>query len=340
MKRKHSKFGFTLIELMVALGLFAALSITVYTVLKNSLDSTLKANTQQTANENAKSIMSIITADLKSSMVLNSRLLASGTYPRSFYQYPSSVIFPPTTSFSSAYSGADLTTVPGILSEGNTKWGTILPNNQNKIFFYNQKNSHDGTGNLETSVIEYRVAVDNDYSNCRLERREYNWSADGLYSSTWLGLKSDSASSNLSIDGANITFNSAGLPAPQPPEVITKLPNMGDAILLYTERGIDDSFTIVGDSFSNAKLAGNQYNLKVAVFQTVRPYGKVNPLSSYLTCDGNNYLRFQKAFFDIFSGSIDSYLQKGGDKKKAAIRQNYKYAEINSVVTIRTSNLK
>lgn len=335
MKRKNSKFGFTLIELMVALGLFAALSITVYTVLKNSLDSTLKANTQQTANENAKSIMSIITADLKSSMVINSRLLASGTYPRSFYQYPSSVIFPPTTSFSSAYSGSDFNNTPGVLTEGNSKWGTLLKNNKNKILFYNQRNLNDATGNLKTSVIEYRVAVDSDYSNCRLEKREYNWSADGLYSSTWFGLKSNSSSTVPSIDGANITFDKNGLgnPDQNATQVITKLPNIGDAILLYTERGIDDSFT-------NQKLAGNQYNLKVAVFQTVRPFGTTNTLGTYFTKEDVDYLKFQSAFFDIFSGSIDSYLKNGGDKKKAAMRQNYKYAEINSVVTVRTSTLK
>lgn len=338
MKRKNFKFGFTLIELIIALALFATLSIAVYTVLKNSLDSTLKANTQQTANENAKSIMSIVTADLKSSMVINSKLLVNGSKAKAFYQYPSSVIFPPTTSFSSA-SETNTASFPGVLGEGNSKWGTILPNNQNKIFFYNQKNSHDGTGNLETSVIEYRVAVDTDYSNCRLEKREYSWSSTGSYSSTWFGIRSNSESNDLSIDGAGISFvqSDLGTPDSNKTQVITKLPNMGDAILLYTERGIDDSFSIVNNSVK--KLAENQYNLKVAVFQTVRPYGTTFNFGTYFS-SSNGYLQFKKAFFDIFSGSIDSYLKNGGDKKRAAIRQNYKYAELNSVVSIRTSNLK
>ena len=118
MKKNINKFGFTLIELMIAIVLFSVLSIATYTLLKNTMDSGLQQKAQQSANENAKNLLKMIAYDLKSSTVVNYRtkLKNSTSIQDEHFFYPSSVFYP-TISQCSSTTRTDEETPMGLVND-------------------------------------------------------------------------------------------------------------------------------------------------------------------------------------------------------------------------------
>lgn len=346
---RKSRFGFTLMELLIACVLFASLSVAVYSVLKNSLDATVRQKTQQSANDNAKNIMSAITADLKSSSVINSKLnLANYSSGNNGYQYPSSVIFPTTSHYSSATTNnlASTTNVNalGLLDIGNTKYENDNVGANNKILFYSQRYETVGTTrNLITELVEYFVKLNSD-NTCSLERRTWVWGGSGTghvgQEGSWLGLTCVSQSGGWSSDRFNINFVDSVFKdaVPYTSTTVCSLPNVGDCILLYTSRAFDDTY-------SPRVLAANQYNIKVIVFQTVKKFDTLYAITPTTNGHGKNssgqnenMLQIQGNFFKLFTTNVDS-LSNNPNRQKDR-RKNYRYCELNSIVTIRTSSLK
>ena len=347
---RKSRFGFTLMELLIACVLFASLSIAVYSVLKNALDSTVRQKTQQNANDNAKNIMSAITADLKSSSVINSKLnLANYSNGSNGYQYPSSVVFPTTSHFSSAdttnLASTDNVNAIGLLNPGNTKYENDNVGANNKILFYAQRYETDNvtnTRNLITELVEYFVKLNTTDNTCSLERRTWVW--DGSHAKTgfvgadgtWLGLQYVN-SSGWSSDRFNINFVDSVFKdaVPYTYTTVCSLPNTGDCILLYTSRAFDDTY-------SPRVLAANQYNIKVIVFQTVKKFDTLYSVTSTghgknknTTNNNDNILQIQGNFFKLFTKDL-----KANNHPDKSRRKNYRYCELNSIVTVRTSSLK
>ncbi len=344
---KKSRFGFTLMELMIACVLFASLSIAVYSVLKNALDSTVRQKTQQNANDNAKNIMSAITADLKSSSVINSKLnLANYSNGNNGYQYPSSVIFPTTSHYSSAdtinLKNTDNVNGLGLLNPGNTKYENDDVGANNKILFYSQR--YEGA-NFITELVEYFVKLNTTDNTCSLERRTWIWGGSDTGGSdtghvgadgTWLGLTCASQSGGWSSDRFNIDFvdTDFGNVQPYTSTTVCALPNTGDCILLYTSRAFDDTY-------SPRVLAANQYNIKVIVFQTIKKFDTLYGINTTNNAHGKNssnqnenILKIKGDFFKLFTKDL-----KANNHPDKARRKNYRYCELNSIVTIRTSSL-
>ena len=319
MKKRNFKFGFTLIELMVAIGLFAALMVGAYTLLKNSLDSTLAQKTQQVANDNAKAIISLVADDLKSSNVISGTMATDSV---NAYQYPSSVIFPATSQQSTVGTSttaypANITAVNNLVSVPSVyKNRTGITNNKNRLIFYKQE--YDNTGTLKNYIIEYRVAANDDLSNCSLRRIKYNWT-----DVKWTGLTGGSSTGSLSIDGRVVTFSN-NLPASivETNDLVT-LPNRGDAIMLSTMRTLDDR--------GGTRLSANQYEVKVIVFQTIRPFKTSAEVTNYFGFT-NNTLVLKSNFVNLFSKEADSI--KGKNVSLTPQRKNYRFAEISSIVTV------
>ena len=335
-------------ELLIACVLFASLSIAVYSVLKNALDSTVRQKTQQNANDNAKNIMSAITADLKSSSVINSKLnLANYSNGSNGYQYPSSVIFPTSSHFSSADTESLTTTDNkaglGLLDIGNTKYEDDHVGENNKILFYSQRYETVGTTrNLITELVEYFVKLNTTGNTCSLERRTWVWDNNGFTSigavgkvGTWLGLTCEAQSGGWSTDRFKIGFvdTDFGNKLPYTSTTVCSLPNTGDCILLYTSRAFDDTS-------SPRVLAANQYNVKVIVFQTVKKFDTLYSVTSTghgknSSNQNENILKIQGNFFKLFTKDL-----KANNHPDKSRRKNYRYCELNSIVTVRTSSLK
>lgn len=342
MKKKYLKFGFTLIELMIATTLLITLSVVTAVMLKNTLDSTVSQKTQQSANNNAKAIMSAITTDLQSSVVIKGKLNLESRKPpmagRS-YNYPSSVIFPPhsqKSSFLTSYStGANNLNSIGNLTVGNDIYTTnSVFGNYNKLIFYTQRDLNN------FNITEYVSVLDNDGKGV-LYRNIYNWTNPNM----WAGITGSGASghrSTFAIDGECLRFS----PYTNNPLLNTtnyfnmavesmtpliKLPNVGDVIYLRTERTLDNS-NEEGVNINDQKFAPNHYNLKVIVFQT----NKSLPLEDtriYFAFDNSAGIRFNRAFFELFTTNFDNLAPA-----QRTIRRLYKFCELNSSVSVRTSS--
>ena len=320
MKKKYFKFGFTLIEVMIATVLLISLCLATAGILKSTLDSTVAQKTQQSANNNAKAIMSAITTDLQSSTVLNGSLLLDGNK----YHYPSSVLFPShgqKSSCSMSYSPAYHASI-GILGVGNNNYSnTITTQNNGKLIFISQDNNNN------FQVIEYVTnLVDN---RAVLNRNVYDWDDAG----TWPGIRQEGASAqrkDFAIDGMplwlrpantgtywNLTLNN------NLSHSIVSLPNIGDAIYLRTDRNVDEY---------TGKLSPNKYNIKVIVFQSSKDINAlVNP-NIYFRDGLDTGIAFRPAFFDLFINDFNDL-----SPLNRTVRKLYKFCELNSSVSVRTS---
>lgn len=322
MKKRNFKFGFTLIELMVAVGLFAALMVGAYTLLKNSLDSTLAQKTQQVANDNAKTIISLVADDLKSSNVISASMATDSV---SAYQYQSSVIFPATSQQSTVGNASGdypsyISATSSLVSAPSVYNNTVgISRNKNRLVFYKQQHDND-TGDLKSYIIEYRVVADTDFSNCSLRKIKYDWT-----DIKWTGLTMAAGIDNtLGIDGKAVTFsNPDSLGTEIETNDLLTLPNRGDAIMLSTMRTLDDRGV--------TKLSANQYEVKVIVFQTVRPFNTSDEVKDYFDVD-SGALVMKSDFVNLFSKEADSI--KGKNVSLTSQRKNYRFAEISSIVTV------
>ncbi len=308
--------GFTLVEIMIAVVLFSILSVAVYSLLKSSMDSTLKQKTQEAANTNAKAILSTISADLKSSSVIEGSFLAGGNST----QYLSSVICPATGEASTADLGqADLDNLnpaPGFKALDRDDLINIdglgsIARNYNRLVFYRRVINNNS---VDFNIIEYGVEVDQNTHKCRLQRKIYNWNNV----TTWTGLNLSNGINESAIDNQDFTFNAADLNGMNPAteETIVELPNEGDAIILYTARTFDDTFT-------PRRLSANQYFIKVIVLQTARS----NP-------DPLDYDAFQYQAEDGTFFNVNNFVNN--DRPTDTLK-NYRVAELDTIVNVLSS---
>lgn len=313
--------GFTLVEIMVAVTLFSILSVAVYSLLKSSMDSTLKQKTQEAANTNAKAILSAISTDLKSSSVINGTLSLPDS--NNSAQYLSSVICPATGEASTADLDTTEVNLNNLVPPGfkplnrddliNNDGIDRISDNCNRLVFYRrflEVNNDTNQAEVNFQVIEYRVEVDANTHKCRLQRIRYDW--NGNAANTWLGLNLDKNVNGNAVDNQNFTFDTGDLEKPLQTETIVELPNEGDAIILYTARTFDDTF-------NPRRLSANQYFIKVIVFQTA----KSNP--NQLQYD-NNTCQYNAAFF-----AANNFVN---NNRPTNIFKNYRVAEIDTIVNV------
>lgn len=368
MKKKYLKFGFTLVEVMIACALLATIATVTFCILKSSLDSTLKQKAQQNANENAKTIMSTITTDLQSSSVIKGNLQLFGTngalggqYKRDFYQYPSSVIYPPTSRRSSGWNAYSMDAdslaeahnrLPGLLEIGNDNFASRVEHNKNRLIFYNQR----GKNSDEWEIIEYIGQLEPTNRLATLVRKTYAW---GPHSGAWAGINAGVGSHRMLVDGVmtyfygssplshdgvmihvgtNGTSNDNIAFAPDATHnvgqitdstTICELPNRGDIFLLYTARTLDERYSAFSEE--NRTLSANQYTIKVIVFETITP--KDIP-ATYLTNATTPNMTIEPAFFRLFTREHDRL-----NRTERDIRDNYRFCELNTTVSVRSSDV-
>lgn len=334
MKKNINKFGFTLIELMIAIVLFSVLSIATYTLLKNTMDSGLQQKAQQSANENAKNLLKMIAYDLKSSTVVNYRtkLQNSTSIQDEHFFYPSSVFYP-TISQCSSTTRTDEETPMGLVND-NAK--QTMRNNTNRIGFY-AKNMFDlqagtagsggtvgqisSTNNVRLQAVLYSTHIQND--KCLVVRQVFTSDTSVLFN-TLPGIKLEDGTVDLCVDTRNYgfenNFNQANRFNQTNNDIILRLPNRGDVAMIYLARAMDDTMGV-----NTRKFATNQYVLKVMVFQTVKGLSanRVPNLDTYFDADCIP----TEAFTDLFTDNETN-------NNSNSLRNNYKYAELTTSVGV------
>lgn len=313
---KNKSLGFTLVEIMVAIVLFGFLAIGAYSLLKGSMDATLKSRVQQDAQEKASAIINAVTPDLKSSFSHRRKDGANNL------NFQSSVIFPDPDHPSSAFAPGSFGTqndankweegdqipTPGL---ENTESLEEIPNNINRLVFYsNFRNS--GTNNF--FVTEYRVSpkilADNGLMSCAFERLVWAW--DSLGDNTLNG--------NLQFNEGYFAGATLGNkpPALRERQTVVEMPNAGDVIVFYTARNIEPQSGVVP-----ARLSQNQYLIKAIVAENV----KSNLNSANIYSESNGVVNITNRFVDIMKGTdlprSEKYLTK-----------NYRTVTLDASVTV------
>lgn len=313
----RKRTGFTLVEIMVAVTLFSILSVAVYSLLKSSMDSTLKQKTQEAANTNAKAILAAISTDLKSSSVIDGTLPPGGG--GNAVRYISSVICPATGEASTADLSNANVNLNNLISPGfkplnrndliNANGLARIAANSNRLVFYRKIIDPNDDGNIRFIIIEYAVELTN-AGKSRLVRRQYDWP-----NTQWTGLQFTAANNPIAVNNQDFTFDPGTLNNPFQTETIVELPNEGDAIILYTARTFDDTF-------APRRLSANQYFIKVIVLQTARS----NP--NQLQYNNNNR-EYGAAFF-----AENTFVSN--DQPTQTLK-NYRVAELDTIVNVLSS---
>ena len=314
--KKKCRYGFTLVEVLIAIVLFATLSVAVYSILKGTMDSTLRQKTQQAVNENAKSLLKMAVDDLKSSTIVNLTLPLDGAndFRSRNYFYRSSVIFPATGQFSNTEN------IDGNEAFGFTNDGTLsVPNGfKNRFLFYTKSAfEYDSESNNSVSfrIVEYKTKVES--GKCRVERNVYDPRefCKGHNLDTWPGLSLLNNVNNLEFSlQRQISFNGQAPSKDDTSMTVFELPNNGDISLIYVNRAWDDTVGV-----ASRRFAANQYVVKVLVFQTMK-----NITETYFNADGIP----NAAFTGLFIQEKDL---NNTNKNK---RRNYRYSEISSSVSV------
>ncbi len=303
------KRGFTLIELMIAIFLFSILSVAAYSIMKSSMDATLAGKVQQDIQNKALTAMNAITTDLKSSITLRTDA------------YTSSVIYPDTLHFSSATQNpANANTnrwttasFPGTapdLTDNNGR-AQLLENN-NSLIFYTRDAGND------FRVVEYMVAatVAGQKRTCRLDRITWRWGNPNQL----LGLDADGSDFVFSRNGTNGLTSGGGIENRQ---TIVEMPNNGDAIVLYTSRGVEENPVVAGQRL----LIPNQYFVKIIICQNIRNIDsataaqRLNSIYNNNTTDGSA-LTYGSGLTSVFAGPVNRE------------RRNYRTTELETAIVV------
>ena len=317
--KKKCKYGFTLVELMIAIVLFATLSVTVYNVLKGTMDSTLRQKTQQSVNDNAKSLLNMIVDDLRSSTPLNLKLPFVENDNRVF-SYSSSVIFPTTSQLSNTgFNVNDVNAdaeVVGFNSNNNRFQFDHIDNDFRNRFLFYTKNTFDENmnNNVAFNTVEYRSVLGDD-GKCRVNRMVYDNPTNRLFWNN-IGIREGGAG-NLAIDARGLLYNGIYNPRPGNTTTLFTLPNKGDGVIIYVRRAIDDT-----NPNNGARFSANQYFVRVMVFQTLRNFTDVD----YFQDNGENLVPTPD-FLEVINQPND---------KAHPRRNNYRFADISSSVTVQS----
>lgn len=297
---RRSGLGFTLIEIMVAIALFSVLAVAVYSVMKSTMESTVRQKTQQAANDNARALLNTVTTELKSSY--RERAELSFTAGEAPHAYLSSVICPATAQASTCRLNDNLVAKTKLVAPSikDADGRQALQNNVNRTAFFVRTN--DG----KFRVVEYRVLAAN--NRCIVDRIVYNWANSNL----WFGLSMGGSVAGLvSVDSNNVRFsNTLGTAVSR--ETVMELPNRGDAAVLYVARGWDDTY-------SPAKLAANQFLVKVVILQTIK---------------SNDAFNYPDSDPIVWGNGIVGIVTGTGSKRAVSMSRNYRVAEMESAVNV------
>lgn len=310
--------GFTLVEILIGIALFAILSVAAFSFMQSSMTATLRQKTQQQANDNAKAILTAVTTEMKSSYREPAALTMNNKSGDPICNYKSSVIYPATAEASTAdgaiASKRELVAPSIDTDEGLDRAGA----NKNEVVFYTR------TNNGEFYVVRYAVIVENGL--CRVDRFVYNWPNP----TQWCGIRVNSTSISLAVDGMDVRYYTGNLGS----EITTKrttiasLPSVGDAAILYVARSWDDTY---GGGLAS-KLSANQYFVKVLVFQTLRGLD-ISNYSNEVGASSNSTVAASfsasKAPLRLFKSSSSNFTKNDSMK-----RQNYRAAELDGIVTV------
>ncbi len=235
---KKRRTGFTIVELLVGIGLFGIISVFAYSMLKGALDASLVGKVQQDVQAKVKVALDAITSELKSS------------YTPNFLGYRSSVIFPPLSQFDTADQTPSEAPTPRlpvgfpiVTWSGSTPTIDATPmnrikDNRNRLVFYTRRDSRNNTTGQNVAnffIVDYSVEIyplTASERSCRLVRKSYSWNLTTNYE---MGL------SRVNPGGVNeyFLFNDADLRNPQEIQTIIEMPGAGDAILLYASRIVE-----------------------------------------------------------------------------------------------------
>ena len=301
--------GFTLIEIMVAMGLFIVLAISAYIFLKNLTEATLAGKVQQDAQNKAAAIINAITTDLKSS---ESARLFNGAANR---EDITSVLFPELFKINTRTDATNTRVNPTVTAppefpkeiNENIAHPEAITRNQNRIIFYSK------TSDNHSIIIEYTVVRSEtmEGNSCRLERRVYRWNP----AIANFGLTENGNAYLLS----DVDFKERDASR----QTIAEMQNPGDAIILYTSR------SLVPDPFDHTAantVSNDQYFIRVIVCEQIkRPQGNITGIYENVGADGDGSpIRYSGNFTAIFSNG------------KTAQRKNYRIASMDSVVKVPT----
>lgn len=313
--------GFTLVEILIGIALFAILSVAAFSFMQSSMTATLRQKTQQQANDNAKAILTAVTTEMKSSYREPAALTMTGKSGDPICNYKSSVIYPATAEASTAdgaiASKRELVAPSIDTDEGLDRAGA----NKNEVVFYTRTN--DG----KFYVVRYAVIVENGL--CRVDRFVYNWP----YHTEWCGISVNSTSISLAVDGMDVRYTGTGKLGTDISEqrtTIASLPSVGDAAILYVARSWDDTY---GGGLAS-KLSANQYFVKVLVFQTLRGLDETSykrDVRSNFTGDPTVAATFSagNAPLKLFKSNSSNFATNDSMK-----RQNYRAAELDGIVNV------
>lgn len=310
--------GFTLVEILIGIALFAILSVAAFSFMQSSMTATLRQKTQQQANDNAKAILTAVTTEMKSSYREPAALTMYNKSGDPICNYKSSVIYPATAEASTAdgaiASKRDLVAPSIDTDEGLNRAAA----NKNEVVFYTRTN--DG----RFYVVRYAVIVENGL--CRVDRFVYNWPNPAQ----WCGIKVNSTSISLAVDGMDVRYYRGNLGSEDSTKrtTVASLPNVGDAAILYVARSWDDTY---GGGLAS-KLSANQYFVKVLVFQTLRGLD----ISSYATEVGAASSSTDAASFSAGKSPLRLFKSNSANftKDDSMKRQNYRAAELDGIVTV------
>lgn len=308
--------GFTLVEILVGIALFAILSVAAFSFMQSSMTATLSQKTQQQANDNAKAILTAVTTEMKSSYREPAALTMDNKSGYPICNYKSSVIYPAT---------AEASTADGAI---NTKKSLVAPSidtdegldragaNKNEVVFYTRTDRGD------FYVVRYAVIVENGL--CRVDRFVYNWSNHAQ--SQWSGIRMYSNTTSLAVDGMDIRYypNNLGNEITTKRTTIASLPSVGDAAILYVARSWDDTY---GGGLAS-KLSANQYFVKVLVFQTLRGLDEISYKNDVGPFSGNPTTA---ATFSASNAPLKLFRSNNSDSMK---RRNYRAAELDGIVNV------
>lgn len=272
--KKHLLKGFTLVELLIGIGLFAILSTAAYSMLTGSMNASLVGKVQADVNSKAKTAVEAIANDLRTS------------YTPVYSLYNSSVIFPTTRQIDTTQpDGTNFVPqtvgVPELQGKKYTKKSVDATerifNNVNQLVFYSHvpdPDSHvpDSDSNLDVgySIVRYYVTRSNPTdTRVALKRKVYNWQNMHLTDEGYpVGITKDitfdpeaAFAEPMEVGGNNLTaykndFN------------VIEMPMEGDFIVLYVSRAAErynGGMTIVPNQFYIKVIVGQQARLNDAL---------------------------------------------------------------------------